>query len=284
MLLVEHYRAMDDTVRKKRDRVDDDCDQPEAIQPNKKLLLDIFTSLNLSEGGSNDFEPGTITECTCSDVNDMETDALRPGSVLKPSAETEMSTEVCLRNENDDNFYSILKNGTRKYGRRVDYLVDELIRKSQKTYTSGGCSSDLDLEAIIPSSIGPHPLTDRLLGKLWPTVVPTEEGATMLTLIEHPRYPRQGESRRTYTSTYNTHNTTPADSEQNSDMEEETDMNEVDQNSVEMNEMVEECAKVDISASANAERAENICISESSNNIHHAGLITHSDWGIEDVT
>lgn len=282
MLLVEHYRAMDDIVRRKRDRANDDCDQPEAIQPNKKLLLDIFTSLNLSEGGGDKYEPGTITECTSLDVNDMETEALQPRSVLKPSTETEMSTEVCLRSENDDNLYSILKNGTRKYGRRVDYLVDELIRKSQKTYTSAGCSSDLDLEAIIPSSIGPHPLTDRLLGKLWPTVVPTEEGATMLTLIEHPRYPRQGESRRTYTSHYNTHNTTPTDSEQNSDMEEEPDMNETDQNNVEMNEMVEECAKVDISSRPDDKRVE--IASESSNNIHHAGLITHSDWGIEDVT
>lgn len=276
---------MDDIVRKKRDRVDDDCDQPEAIQPNKKLLLDIFTSLNLSEGEGDSYEPGTITECTSSEMNDMETESILPGSILKPSTETEMSTEVCLRNENDENIYSILKNGTRKYGRRVDYLVDELIRKSQKTYNSSGCSSDLDLEAVVPSSIGPHPLTDRLLGKLWPTVVPTEEGATMLTLIEHPGYPRQEESRRAYRNnpnTYNTHNTTPNDSEHNSDMEEDSNMFDIDQNNVEMNEMVADCAKVDLHSSA--ENDNTVCESSDSNNIHHAGLITHSDWGIEDVT
>ncbi len=47
--------------------------------------------------------------------------------------------------------------------------LNMVIRKSQRTRYQN-FHSDMDPELIIPNSIGPHPLTDRSLGKLWPTL------------------------------------------------------------------------------------------------------------------
>jgi hypothetical protein len=58
-------------------------------------------------------------------------------------------------------------NNRRKYDRKVDYLVDELIRKKNKTFqTSLNC-----YDHAIRSSVGPHPLDDNRLSIVsWPKV------------------------------------------------------------------------------------------------------------------
>lgn len=63
-------------------------------------------------------------------------------------------------------FVSMVKGGKRKYVRKVDYLVDELIRKTRKTKEVPLYLNDLD--AAIPANIGPSPRTDQALSILVP--------------------------------------------------------------------------------------------------------------------
>ena len=56
-----------------------------------------------------------------------------------------------------DSFIRVMKGGKLRYTRRIDMLVDDLIRKTKRTLDWAGNSSEL---SSIPSSIGPHPLTD----------------------------------------------------------------------------------------------------------------------------
>ena len=265
--------AMIDFSPKKRDRPNEDDDFPEAMQPNKKLLVDSFTSLKIGENNGIAYEPGTVTECTTSDTSDMDTDAMT--STVVCFAPSRTSNGVSVQSEESENLYSMLKSGTRKYGRRVDYLVDELIRKSQRTCISTASSADFDIEAVVPSSIGPHPLTDRPLGKLWPTVVPTEKGASLLKCNESSQY---GGVNGQYLKSRFSRDGSSSDSENDSEMEEDNCTN-FDQNQFEMEEVVNGCAKVNVASDPQLE----VVISNSSN-AHHAGIITHSDWGIEDVT
>ena len=52
----------------------------------------------------------------------------------------------------------VVKGGKMKYVRKIDFLVDDLIRKTNKTLGwMGGCTE----LSCIPSSIGPDPTTDR---------------------------------------------------------------------------------------------------------------------------
>lgn len=52
--------------------------------------------------------------------------------------------------------------GKSRYVRKVDYLIDEVIRKSRMKYNHN-TSLESQVDFSIPSSIGPHPMTDRLL-------------------------------------------------------------------------------------------------------------------------
>jgi hypothetical protein len=57
--------------------------------------------------------------------------------------------------------------GKTKYTRKVDYLVDELIRKSRKLARREGLTPGMNycesFEDIVPSSIGPHPHVDSAI-------------------------------------------------------------------------------------------------------------------------
>lgn len=267
---------MIDYSPRKRDRPKEDDDVPESMQPNKKLLVDSFTSLKIGGEGGAVYEPGSVIECG----SDMDTDNTSVAVVCL--APTTSLIEDSLQNQHSENVYSMLKNGTRKYGRRVDYLVDELIKKSQRTYANSSSSSDFDLEAILPSSIGPHPLTDRPLGKLWPTVVPTVEGASLMKANQSPQPNR--ENGRFLNSRYC--DGSSSDSDNDSEMEEDNNFTDPDQHCFEMEEIIKDCVKVKVEANSPSHAGQhdtNGC-SSSINKAHPAGSITHSDWGIEDVT
>jgi hypothetical protein len=165
-------------------------------------------------------------------------------------ADPTSQADVC-----SENLLFEMKTGTRKYGRRVDYLVDELIRKSQRTRESAQQSNwEPDLEDIIPSSIGPHPLTDRPLGKLWPTVVPTEKGTALMIHRDQKLLDESGEKQE-------------ADDNRMDDARSDTSSNSDDSD---LGICINEHMFVPISSDFKV-------------GCHPANSITHSDWGIEDV-
>jgi len=161
---------------KKRERSGDDLKSLDSVQCHKRILCEGLNSLCLREESTHSDQLKShddIVNSGCCDLLDNDT--------MEESCESDLCVDLNGHLEaQSENLLSMLKSGTRKYGRRVDYLVDELIRKSQKRHCST-LMDDFYVEDIIPNSVGPHPLTDRPLGKLWPTVVPTVEGAAMLT-------------------------------------------------------------------------------------------------------
>lgn len=75
-------------------------------------------------------------------------------SYVKPNKAQVFDTDGNL--DNDSTF--VIKGGRMKIVRRIDFLVDDLIRKTNKTLDWVGECTDL---SSIPSSIGPDPSTDR---------------------------------------------------------------------------------------------------------------------------
>jgi hypothetical protein len=70
-----------------------------------------------------------------------------------------------------DSFIHVIKGGKAKYLRKIDYLVDDLIRKSQRKELNKYYEND-SMVMMIPSSIGPNPLNDqRIISNLWPMII-----------------------------------------------------------------------------------------------------------------
>ena len=70
-----------------------------------------------------------------------------------------------------DSFIHVIKGGKVKYLRKIDYLVDDLIRKSQRKELNKYYEND-SMVMMIPSSIGPNPLNDqRIISNLWPMII-----------------------------------------------------------------------------------------------------------------
>ena len=91
--------------------------------------------------------PRNANTNTCSAI---ETDDSRdPHNPLNPNSNQDF--------HDTDSFIHVLKGGKPRYIRKIDYLVDDLIRKTNRTLDWVGNNSEL---SCIPSSIGPHPLTD----------------------------------------------------------------------------------------------------------------------------
>jgi hypothetical protein len=118
------------------------------------------------DGNDDDFSV-SVDKDSCSDDSEDEDEQTVPHSVGIYGAKGGAGE---LQPGADEILISVLKGGSHKYIRKVDYLIDEVIRKARKTeYLAVGDNAYSD----IPNSVGPHPLTDRPLGTLWPTIVPT---------------------------------------------------------------------------------------------------------------
>eukprot|EP01039_Chlorochromonas_danica_P000326 gene326-349_t len=70
-------------------------------------------------------------------------------------------------------FIATFKGGRKQYVRKVDYLVDELIRKTRRTLQQQPNSLGQE-ECSIPNVIGPHPAVDHALSLLLPPLPPCD--------------------------------------------------------------------------------------------------------------
>ena len=71
--------------------------------------------------------------------------------------------------DENDVLISIIKGGRRQYVRKVDYLVDELIRKkASRSFGNGGLIDGENELMAIPSYVGPSPRDDQLLSLILP--------------------------------------------------------------------------------------------------------------------
>lgn len=179
--------------KKKRDRSEAFVD--EDYLKNKRILQEGFRSLslNLENVTKKDIPSYGLyevhncpshdlfrleSECTCtkeqdkSDSKSLPTDSLGP--VLEKnqsfdsmnSKSTESDEEDQLKMEEREYMVAMIKGGKRKYVRKVDYLVDELIRKTRKTCDIPVYVTDTD--AYLPPNIGPSPRVDQAISILVP--------------------------------------------------------------------------------------------------------------------
>mmetsp|Transcript_19831 Transcript_19831/g.33175 ORF Transcript_19831/g.33175 Transcript_19831/m.33175 type:complete len:259 (-) Transcript_19831:4651-5427(-) len=243
----------------------------EQYHQNKRLIDDGFRSLRVSSprsvpqkldenavGGTHIASNPPLLQANTSSV------PVEDASIGLPSERSSSDHTV-----DNDEMIAILKGGRRKYLRKVDYLVDNIIRKTHRTCSSvhGECNY---LDPSIPSSVGPHPLTDSPLGMLWPTVVPSPGGPAMLLP------PPQSEMNKISLSL-----------DADSDDDDDTAMKSI-----------HSTENLGVGSYCGSElRLENMHMEEDTTNLsattstgsdcqknYHSGAITHSDWGIEDIT
>lgn len=157
-----------------------------AIDPNehqlsKRQIHEGLQNLSLSLEGrgtiSKDSHLNLIPYRSCQ--NDVESDADALTSEMQYESQSQLE---CNSKDVDLKYGVVLDNGfdqpftipfhKGKYGRRVDFLVDELIRKSRRVaeqHCNNYNTSDSDFQ--IPSNVGPQPTTDLALTPSWPCSV-----------------------------------------------------------------------------------------------------------------
>jgi hypothetical protein len=122
------------------------------------------------------------SECSCIEQNDNSGDGrvesnslISFGPLIKK--QNSLDSIISHSTESDEDFspgkmderevmVSMIKGGKRKFVRKVDYLVDELIRKTRKTNEIPAYSSDSD--SILPAFVGPSPRTDHAISIIVP--------------------------------------------------------------------------------------------------------------------
>lgn len=91
------------------------------------------------------------------DDNDITLYAGKSAPLLHATVKIDMQ-KFELKTDAIDAFVHTMKGGKLQYIRKIDFLVDDLVRKTNRTLNwAGGSASEL---CCIPSSIGPHPGTD----------------------------------------------------------------------------------------------------------------------------
>lgn len=161
--------------RRKRDRSSADFLDDSSYVKSKRVLHDCMRNMTLNERPS-ELPPARLEESIETNNDDQSVCESDAGAKLERlnSVETTVSEEESDEERSrpapqppePDNFLAAFKGGRRQYVRKVDYLVDELIRKSQRT---AAVRPHHFQEISIPSAVGPHPAVDHALSLLAPS-------------------------------------------------------------------------------------------------------------------
>jgi hypothetical protein len=255
---------------------------------NKKVLLNGLTSLCLDTTNSGVLsppQPGDLTENLVKDINIKECERNVVYDFQLDDSDDDHSVKS-FSEERSDELLGLLTGHGRKYGRTVDILEDELIRKSQRLHssTTNKTLEDMgDPELFLPNSIGPHPLQDRALGMLWPTIVPTQSGnaAFQAGVLSNSSIGSFGNQQRC--SKVVGRSLHRADSDSSSSMEECVDATlslacrgEDSVDACDNGDTMQAVTPPSVPAPAPAAPTLNL--------LGMSGTITHGDWGIEDVS
>jgi hypothetical protein len=154
---------MENVCRRKRER--SNAENELKYKQNKRILNEGLQSLNLNQYT-------TITDASIDDIDDLLPIDNHVG-VIDSDTNHSYDTDDEAQNQplEEEHLISVLKGGQIKYLRKVDFLVDELIRKSHRTEVSKQfCPKDFD--SNLPSTLGPSPTTDHALSMpLWPVKI-----------------------------------------------------------------------------------------------------------------
>jgi hypothetical protein len=163
----------------------------DEISYNKRILSDRFCLLKITSGGVEDI--GYSANYITSLENDT---SFLEGKGRYPSASN-------LHSDDEAKFPNFSR-GRFKYARKVDYLIDEIIRKSRRTF----CQSD-EREITVPSSIGPQPTTDHALSIYHESSVVAEALKNDREKIIRPKatlsQPMEGNGQSSFTRKHNSY-------------------------------------------------------------------------------
>ncbi len=160
---------MDSRNRLKRDR--SNVENELKYRQNKRILNEGLQSLSLSQYTA-------ITDDIDEDLGGVlyKADDQTHVENIKTRSDSECTVDSVKSNEDasqthapeEEHLISVLKGGQVKYLRKVDFLVDDLIRKTHRTEVSKlYCPKEFDSK--IPSTTGPSPTLDHILSNpLWP--------------------------------------------------------------------------------------------------------------------
>lgn len=175
-----------EVTEQSRKRLHSLCDDQTEYQQHKKALYKSLGHLSIDGGGLDGIfdvnqknqPPGSTTvgekrsynfdedsdtasnngELSC-EMDNVSINSDESGDT-KPKIRRKRLSNPILPAENDADVAQLLASGRKKYQRRIDYLVDEVIRKSKRTSYQ---PSDGEGELLIPASVGPQPTTDQAL-------------------------------------------------------------------------------------------------------------------------
>lgn len=166
--------------------------------------------------------------------------------------------------KSNERLIEVFKGGKPKFVRKVDYLIDNIIRKNQKFdfLTSSIDNSNI---LMIPNSIGPSPLTDQKISKLWLTVIPDKDCKEGFYITQKGNI-------------YNDNNNMKSNNQEMTNSDEDSE-NELIKSMSSIQDIIANDKSSLMMINSNSHDNTNI---KNIGNIH-AGIITHSDWGIEDI-
>jgi len=228
--------------------IDEGCDI-EISSCNKRSLTDRISEISFQ----------TENECQLEDKQDDDICRQDDASITHMTYSNEDNIQPC--NSFGPELPAVVPNfslGKSSFSRKVDLLIDEVIRKSRQKFSHSSFESEMD---AIPSSVGPHPLTDHALSVSFPL---------QLILLSS-----RGEDKRSKNVL-----SSSGEIDQVTSFQVRRDS---------MDEYLADCNRCGSYESKNIGEREVKCSTDSSMKIgevraSHSGSVTHSDWVIEEVS
>lgn len=164
-------------ARRKRERSIPDCGDEEYMK-SKRLLQEGFRTMTIGDQMRDSFL-NSFHSSQSENTDDQSVSDAVDGNIAPNLLERHNSVETSISEEDSDDdrdrvriygdndiFISAIKGGRQQYVRKVDFLVDELIRKNQRT----SMNLNSQQEITIPGTLGPHPGTDNALSVFVPPI------------------------------------------------------------------------------------------------------------------
>ena len=162
----------------------------DEFQNAKKRIFDGLGSLSLHDEKTSHIDRNQSTASSSSNKNNeryLITDKSNTQSTfsLSPRSQSlsqtynnthETTTVMSIDSDINELCEDFPTLSTKKPIRKVDFLIDDLIRKSRRKYEPTLQSTEIDYDSNIPSSVGPKPTTDHILSsRYWPIIAPTPD-------------------------------------------------------------------------------------------------------------
>lgn len=178
-------------IKRKRDTPESEL----RYRQNKRIMNEALNSLSLSRYTAITDHDGGTEYAADYDLTPPPPSSSRRNSgkhsLRSTSRQSEHESDHDVQTIEEEYMLSVIKGGQKKYLRKVDFLVDELIRKSSRSeFPKTYCPKDFDSQ--LPPSVGPSPKTDLALSNPQWLVNYLENGGKLQSTIGWSGLPAGG--------------------------------------------------------------------------------------------